>query len=117
MSTIQNKLLKNKVTTRVKEKMIIKDKFDVADHELSVKNNSVTSLQTKVERKTFSIPSEELLILNKLKDIALDYKIVMSDSEIIRVGLKEISNMDSSKLCEKMTGLKKIKCGRPKIVK
>ncbi len=116
MSGIQNQLLKNKIAPQVNETVMIKDKFDVADKELSVKDDEVLPLQNKVERKTFSIPSEELLVLKILKDKALDYKIVMSDSEIIRVGLKEISNIESVKFCEKIADLKKLKCGRPKII-
>jgi hypothetical protein len=113
MPRIQNELLKNKITPQVNEEKE-RDKFDVADKELSIQNNEVTPLRNNVERKTFSIPSEELLVLKQLKDKALDYKIVITDSEVIRVGLKEISNIESFKFCEKIAGLKKLKCGRPK---
>jgi hypothetical protein len=114
MSRIQNQLLKNKIAPQVNEVKVLKDKFDVADKELSIIDNQVLPLRNNVERKTFSIPSEELLVLRKLKDKALDYKIVITDSEIIRVGLKEISNIEGDNFCEKIADLKKLKCGRPK---
>ncbi len=69
---------------------------------------------TEYIRKTFSIPVEELKNIELIKDKALNKKIILRDSEVIRMSLLmmiEVSEEDLIQIFGKMKILQK---GRPK---
>lgn len=110
------KSLHEKIVPNIKNKTLdeIKDRFARADEILYLRNKHSIHLQEKVVRKTFSLPTEDVLLINKIKDTVLNNKIVLSDSEIIRLGVQVLSNMGEKELYVVSKNIKKIPSGRPK---
>jgi len=103
--------LKQKITP--KNKLTAgKDKFDVADNFLVPEEDSKNF--TPVLRKTFSIPKDEVTSFRKIKNRALDYRVVLSDSEIVRLGLSLVIQLAEKDFQEAILNIEKIVCGRPK---
>lgn len=92
-------------------------RFSKADETLGVDEPQEKPLETKsfarVVRKTFSIPETELELIDKIKDKALNRKVVLAESEVVRLGflmLSELSEGDLEALSER---LEKMPMGRP----
>lgn len=92
-------------------------RFSKADETLGVDEPQEKPLETKsfarVVRKTFSIPETELELIDKIKDKALNRKVVLAESEVVRLGfliLSELSEDDLETLSER---LEKMPMGRP----
>ena len=92
-------------------------RFSKADETLGVGELKEKPLEknsfARVVRKTFSIPEIELNLIHKIKDKALNRKVVLSESEVVRLGfliLSELSDDDLEALSEM---LEKIPTGRP----
>lgn len=92
-------------------------RFSKADETLGVEEPQEKPIETKsfarVVRKTFSIPETELELIDKIKDKALNRKVVLAESEVVRLGflmLSELSEGDLEVLSER---LEKMPMGRP----
>jgi len=92
-------------------------RFSKADETLGVEEPQEKPIETKsfarVVRKTFSIPETELELIDKIKDKALNRKVVLAESEVVRLGflmLSELSEGDLEALSER---LEKMPMGRP----
>lgn len=107
-------ILKQKITPKESgtEKSLNKDRFTIADNVLNPHENE-TKKQVVI-RKTFSIPEDEVINFKKIKDRALDYRVVISDSEIIRIGLILTSNLTDNEFHERILNINKLITGRPK---
>lgn len=110
---------KKKIAPRDKVEIekVAASRFSKADETLGVERPQQRPLEkktcTRVVRKTFSIPEKELDLINKIKDKALDRKIVLAESEVVRLGfivLTELSGDDIESLSER---LEKMPMGRP----
>lgn len=99
MSNYNIKQLKEKIAPR-DQKTIRKEYASRFDH-------------TKVVRKTFCFPEEEVEQIKTIKNVALGEKVVLSDSEIIRLGLLSLTEFSKENLVKLTCQLKKIPVGRP----
>jgi len=107
-------ILKQKITPKgiSEDKHINHDRFTIADNVLMPNENQTK--KSVVLRKTFSIPEEEVLNFNKIKNRALDYRVVISDSEIVRLGLVLVSKLEDKEFQERILNINKLIAGRPK---
>jgi len=64
-------------------------------------------------RKTFSIPETELELIDKIKDKALDRKVVLAESEVVRLGFLVLSELSGNELEKLSDKLEKMPMGRP----
>ena len=113
------------MTTQLKDKIIpnpsirtieeIKNRFSTADKILGTENQETSSLIKKtVIRKTFSLPEEDLSKIEVIKDRVLNKKIILSDSEVLRLGIQMLFELKEEELYAKATRINKMQTGRPK---
>jgi hypothetical protein len=107
-------ILKKKITPKetVEIKYNNQDKFAIADNILVPIENVIK--KSLVLRKTFSIPEEEVIKFKKIRNRALDYRVVISDSEIVRLGLSLVYSLEDKDFQEKILNINKLTTGRPK---
>lgn len=92
----------------------IAEKFKLADKTLGIIEKPHLKPFEKVAKKTFSIPNNELKFIDEIKEKALNKRIVLSESETIRLGIliaKETSEDNLAKFAKQLEILPK---GRPK---
>ena len=65
-----------------------------------------------VTRDTFSMPTEEHAIIEKLRLIAAKEDVLANKSEIVRCALLLLAEVNSDELLKRLAGLKKGKPGR-----
>ena len=92
-------------------------KFATGDHtfEAGKCTPKCHEVMAKVATKTFSIPEDELKLIETIKDKALNKRVVISDSEAIRLGLFIAVASPDDVIVKFFSALEKMKKGRPKI--
>ena len=115
--------------TSTQQKAVIEDRFSRADSVLlnpagaavaasvaqaepvmaSAHKEIVTQLVT---RDTFSMPTDEHAIIEKLRLIAAKADVLVNKSEIVRCALLLLAEVNSDELLKRLTALKKGKPGR-----
>jgi hypothetical protein len=91
------------------------DKFKKADIALGVDDDiSAQEAREKVVRKSAAITIKDLEILQLIKDNCLNHKIVLNDSEVIRLGLSLIAKLSEEDLIKASKEITKLPTGRPK---
>ena len=115
--------------TSTQQKAVIEDRFSRADSVLlnpagaavaasvaqaesviaSAHKEIVTQLVT---RDTFSMPTDEHAIIEKLRLIAAKADVLVNKSEIVRCALLLLAEVNSDELLKRLAGLKKGKLGR-----
>jgi hypothetical protein len=68
----------------------------------------------KLVRDSFTMPEAEYAVLGDVKKACLKAGIEVKKSELLRVGVALIRQLDTAKLKEILTGLPALKAGRPK---
>jgi hypothetical protein len=68
----------------------------------------------KMVRDSFTMPADDYAKLSILKTKCLENGIEVKKSELIRAGLIALSNMPDKTLLSAVTGVERIKTGRPK---
>ncbi|MHB1238126.1 MAG: hypothetical protein ACYCY7_11265 [Gallionella sp.] len=68
----------------------------------------------KVVRDSFTMPQNEYQQIAEIKAICLKAKVHVKKSEVLRAGLKVLSELDPARLTLVLKSLEKIKTGRPK---
>ncbi|HEY7986998.1 MAG TPA: hypothetical protein VIE17_08755 [Methylophilaceae bacterium] len=68
----------------------------------------------KMVRDSFTMPSDDYAKLSMLKNKCLENGIEVKKSELIRAGLIALSKMPDKTLLSAVTGVERIKTGRPK---
>jgi hypothetical protein len=68
----------------------------------------------KMVRDSFTMPADDYAKLSMLKTKCLENGIEVKKSELIRAGLIALSNMPDKILLSAVTGVERIKTGRPK---
>ncbi len=118
--------LKNKISSRDREeiKESATSRFSQADQVLNndkEDTSHVNSIQQprstatkQVVRKNFSLPIKECPLIDIIKDKALDRKVVLSDSEVLRLGLLVLSELSADDIRLLASGLEKMRMGKPK---
>ena len=111
--------------TSTQQKAVIEDRFSRADSVLLnpagvaaaapvVQAEPVMAPPSKelVTRDTFSMPTEEHAIIEKLRLIAAKEDVLANKSEIVRCALLLLAEVNSDELLKRLAGLKKGKLGR-----
>jgi hypothetical protein len=70
--------------------------------------------KVKLVRDSFTMPSSDYALLANLKLKALESKLVLKKSELLRAGLHALSKLDSKQLGALVGTLAVVKTGRPK---
>lgn len=99
--------------TNMQSNEAITDKFDLADNLLQDTNQKKLT-ESKIIRKTFSIPEDEICLFHKIKQNAIKNHVVLSNSEIIRLGLLITSSLSPTEIESNAKNLQKMQMGRPK---
>ena len=67
----------------------------------------------RVVRDTFTFPENEYVLISQIQDRCLQLATMANKSEILRAGLKSLSDMSDEELLKIFSELPKIKPGRP----
>jgi hypothetical protein len=67
----------------------------------------------KVVRDSFTMPQDEYQKIAEIKAACLKAKLHVKKSEVLRAGLKVLSELDATRLTLVLKSLEKIKTGRP----
>lgn len=70
--------------------------------------------KTKLVRDSFTMPEAEYAVLSDVKKACLKAGIAVKKSELLRVGVALIRQLDTAKLKEELDRLPVLKAGRPK---
>ena len=70
--------------------------------------------KVKVVRDSFTMPRNEYQKIAEIKAICLKAKMHVKKSEVLRAGLKMLVKLNAAQLKSMLSGLEKIKTGRPK---
>lgn len=70
--------------------------------------------KTKLVRDSFTMPSDEYGLLDRIKQRALAAARPAKKSEVLRAGLKVLADMDDAALMAALAAVPTIKTGRPK---
>jgi len=69
--------------------------------------------KAQVVRDSFTMPEKEYLKIAEIKDKGVKAGLQVKKSEVLRAGLKALCAMDEAQLKAALSGLDKIKTGRP----
>ena len=70
--------------------------------------------KVKIVRDSFTMPQSEYQKIAEIKEICLEAGLPVKKSEVLRAGLKALAKLNAAQLQRALTGLEKIKTGRPK---
>lgn len=110
---------KNKIAPRDKNQIEIaaSKRFTIADETLGIDTPKANSVKKKSYqksiRKSFSLTKTEIELILKIQDKALNKKVVLSDSEVARIGLLLLSELSDDDLASLSKRLEKTPLGRP----
>lgn len=71
-------------------------------------------IKVKVVRDSFTMPQNEYQKIAQIKETCLEAGLQVKKSEVLRAGLKALAGMSPAQLKRALSGLEKIKTGRPK---
>ncbi len=71
-------------------------------------------VKVKVVRDSFTMPQNDYALIAELKEKALSSGLHIKKSELLRAGLRLLSNSSAQQFKKLVSGLEKIKTGRPK---
>lgn len=74
---------------------------------------AVKKPKLKVVRDSFTMPHSEYLKIAEIKEIGLKAGLQVKKSEVLRAGVIALCAMDEAQLKQALSGLDKIKTGRP----
>lgn len=69
--------------------------------------------KAKVVRDSFTMPQNEYQKIAEIKDICLKAGLKVKKSEVLRAGLKSLTELNAAQLKRALGSLEKIKTGRP----
>jgi flagellar basal body-associated protein FliL len=81
---------------------------------LEKKDKKKVETKVKVVRDSFTMPQSDYDLIAGLKEKALKADLHVKKSEILRACLQTFSKMTAAQIKRAITGLEKIKTGRPK---
>lgn len=73
-----------------------------------------TRQKVKVVRDSFTMPQDEYRKIGEIKEICLKAGLPVKKSEVLRAGLSILSGLSAARMKKVLSGLEKIKTGRPK---
>lgn len=74
----------------------------------------VKAKKAKLVRDSFTMPEDEYQVLNDVKKACLKAGLAVKKSELLRIGVALIKNLDNAKLKAAIANLPLVKAGRPK---
>ncbi|MBI5891352.1 MAG: hypothetical protein HZB47_11855 [Nitrosomonadales bacterium] len=86
----------------------------VAKPEKKHKKEKKSDAKVKVVRDSFTMPQADYDLITVLKQKALKADLHVKKSELLRASLQALSKLPLAQLKRAITGLEKIKTGRPK---
>ncbi len=86
----------------------------VAKPDRNHKKEKKADSKVKVVRDSFTMPQTDYDLIAALKLKALQAGLHVKKSELLRVGLQALSKLSAAQLKRAISGLEKIKTGRPK---
>lgn len=99
------------LTKKISHKSVL-DKFDEADVQLDLEKK--TELRERVVRKSYALTKQDLEKISSIKDKCLNQKVVLSDSQVVRLALELATKLSEAELIKTASHLQKISIGRPK---
>jgi hypothetical protein len=84
------------------------------NNEGAMKAPSAAEDTERVLRDCFTIPASEYVQIERLRERCLGFAIPVTKSQLLRAGLRVLSDMSDVALLEAVQSLKKVKVGRPK---
>jgi hypothetical protein len=78
------------------------------------KKEKKAEAKVKVVRDSFTMPQDDYELIGAMKQKALGAGLHVKKSELLRAGLQALSKLTAAQLKRAITGLEKIKTGRPK---
>ncbi|TFW09343.1 hypothetical protein E4K72_06445, partial [Oxalobacteraceae bacterium OM1] len=82
--------------------------------EAKAKGDAEKPKKPKLVRDSFTMPEQEYAALGEVKKACLKAGFEVKKSELLRVGVSLVRQLDSAKLKEILAGLPTLKAGRPK---
>jgi translation initiation factor IF-3 len=82
--------------------------------EKKLKKEKKAESKVKVVRDSFTMPQEDYELIAALKQKALKSGLHVKKSELLRASLQALSKLTAAQLKRAISGLEKIKTGRPK---
>lgn len=79
-----------------------------------VKPSKLPQLKVKMVRDSFTMPSDDFELINQIKQRALEHKLAVKKSEVLRAALHSLVTLPDAKLLSTLKALAPIKKGRPK---
>lgn len=76
------------------------------------KNTDDKNKSSTVVKDLFSFPQNDYEIINKSIDKALENRIIMNKSEVVRAALKVLIDLDNDEFVKAIQSVEKIKRGR-----
>ncbi|MCR4299084.1 MAG: hypothetical protein NUV75_10110 [Gallionella sp.] len=70
--------------------------------------------KVKIVRDSFTMPQSEYQKIAEIKETCLEAGLSVKKSEVLRAGLRALAKLNAVQLQRALTGLEKIKTGRPK---
>lgn len=111
------KSFKNAMVKSLKEETdVVQDRFAKADSIFGTEESAVKTEREKIEkviRDTFTLPEKDYQLIDLIRERALKSSLVLSKSEVIRVGLLALKDMSQGGLIDVVKSLTKVKSGRP----
>lgn len=99
--------------TAVKAKPAVKAAADAPKPEMKFDVKEKTK-KVKLVRDSFTMPEAEYAVLGEVKKACLKAGIEVKKSELLRVGVALIRQLDNARIQEILAGLPTLKAGRPK---
>jgi len=99
------------LTRKISHKSVL-DKFDEADAVLDAEK--INGLRERVIRKSYALTKQDLEKISSVKDKCLNQKVVLSDSQVVRLALELATKLSEAELIEASSHLQKVSIGRPK---
>ncbi len=85
-----------------------------ADVAVADKKADATKPKQKLVRDSFTMPQDDFVLIQVLKDRAVGFKRPTKKSELLRAGLQALVALNDAQLAQVLDGLAPLKVGRPK---
>lgn len=106
------KKVKAKVPGKKSAKSLVKPMVKAALNQVEKKLKKEQKI--KVVRDSFTMPRNEYQKIEEIKSICLKSKMHVKKSEVLRAGLLVLSGLGTTQMKQVLSGLEKIKTGRPR---